>query len=194
MVNLGFIVEGPSDAKLIRSENFKTLLSSIGITLVDIIIPEGKTHFFHPNAQLEVVQQKVDSYIKRLEDKGAEKIFFLIDLDTEPCYTSVKSKIPHRPSDSIIVCKKALEAWYLADHNLMSSLLKEKHETEFPEDVEDPFEEIKSLLLEKTQRGVGDKIILATRVIKEGFSIVNSASHSQCPSALYFLQKLNALA
>ncbi len=192
-MKIGFIVEGPSDAKVIRSEDFATLLASIGLELIDIIVPEGKTHFFHPNAELNVVKQKVDSYIKILEDKGAEKIFFLVDLDTERCYTSVKSKIPHRAVDSIIVCKKALEAWYLADTKLMSSLLRLKHYTEFPENIEDPFEEIKNLLLEKTGNGVGDKKYLANRVIKLGFSINNAASHLQCTSAAYFLQKLNSL-
>lgn len=92
MVKIGFIVEGPSDAKIIRSENFAVMLSKMGVEIVDVVIPEGKTHFFHPNAELKVVQQKVDSYIKILEDKGAEKIFFLVDLDAEPCYTSVKEK------------------------------------------------------------------------------------------------------
>jgi hypothetical protein len=192
-VKIGFIVEGPSDAKVIRSEDFAALLASIGLELIDIIIPEGKTHFFHPNAELNVVKQKVDSYIKILEDKGAKKIFFLVDLDTEPCYSSVKSKIPHRAADSIIVCKKALEAWYLADTKLMSSLLRLKHYTEFPENIENPFEEIKNLLLEKTGSGVGDKKFLANRVVKLGFSITNAASHLQCLSAAYFLQKLNSL-
>jgi hypothetical protein len=192
-VKIGFIVEGPSDAKIIRSEDFTALLAITGLKLIDIIVPEGKSHFFHPNAEFNVVKQKVDSYIKILEDKGAEKIFFLIDLDTEPCYTSVKSKIPHRAADSIIVCKKALEAWYLADTKLMSSILRKKYYTEFPEDIDNPFEEIKNLLLEKTGSGVGDKIFLANRMIKQGFSISNAASHLQCPSAAYFLQKLESL-
>jgi hypothetical protein len=193
MVNVGFIVEGPSDARIIRSENFSVLLSGMYLTLIDIIIPEGKTHFFHPNADLKVVQQKVDSYIKILEDKGADKIVFLVDLDAEPCYTSVKSKIPHRHGDSIVICKRALEAWYLADSKLMSSLLKENYLTEFPENIENPFEEIKDLLFEKTGRGVGDKIILANKVIKEGFSLVSAASHPQCLSAAYFMKKLHSL-
>lgn len=192
MVKIGFIVEGPSDAKIIRSENFGDLLAENDLELVDIIVPEGKTHFFHPNAEFETIRPKVESYIKRLEDKGAEKILFLVDLDTEPCYTSVKSKIPHRPTDSVIICKIALEAWYLADTKLMSSILRENHFTEFPEEMENPFEKIKNLLLEKTESGVGNKIILANKVIKNGFSIVHSATHPQCPSALYFINKLQS--
>ena len=192
MVKIGFIVEGPSDAKIIRSENFKIFLAENNLELVDIIIPEGKTHFFHPNAEFETIKPKVESYIKRLEDKGAEKIVFLVDLDTEPCYTSVKSKIPHRPTDSIIICKIALEAWYLADTKLMSALLRSKHFTEFPEEVENPFEHIKELLLDKTDAGVGNKVILANKVVNSGFSIVNSAAHPECPSAEYFIGKLQS--
>ncbi len=192
MVKIGFIVEGPSDARIIRSENFVTILAENDLELVDIIVPEGKTHFFHPHAQLETIRPKVESYIKRLEDKGAEKILFLVDLDNEPCYTSVRSKIPHRPTDSVIICKIALEAWYLADTNLMSAILSGNHFTELPEEIENPFDEIKNLLLERTESGVGNKIILANKVIKNGFSIVNSAAHPQCPSARYFIEKLQS--
>lgn len=192
MVKIGFIVEGPSDAKIIRSENFAVLLAENNLELVDIIIPEGKTHFFHPNAEFETIRPKVESYIKRLEDKGAERIVFLVDLDTEPCYTSVKFKIPHKPTDSIIICKITLEAWYLADTKLMSGILRGNHFTEFPEEIESPFENIKELLLNKTGTGAGNKIILATKVINSGFSIVNSAAHPHCPSAKYFIEKLQS--
>lgn len=81
----------------------------------------------------------------------------------------------------------------MADSKLMSFLLKENYKIEFPENIKNPFEEIKNLLFAKTARGIGDKIILANKVIKEGFSIINAASHPQCSSAAYFLQKLNAL-
>ena len=193
MVKIGFIVEGPSDAKIIRSENFRILLAANNLKLVDIIIPEGKTHFFHPNAEFEIIRPKVESYVKRLEDKGAERIVFLVDLDTEPCYTAIKSKIPHRATDSIIICKIALEAWYLADTKLISGILRGNYFTEFPEEIKNPFENIKELLLNKTGTGVGNKIILANKVINSGFSIVNSAAHPQCPSARYFIEKLQSL-
>ena len=193
MVKIGFIVEGPSDAKIVRSENFLSLMVDNNIEIVDIIVPEGKTHFFHPKGNIEIIQEKVDSYIRILEDKGAERIFFLVDLDTEPCFTSVKSKIPHRANDPIIVCKRALEAWYLADSEMMSSLLKEKYICENPEEINDPFLELKNLLLEKTERGVGDKIILANKVLKEGFTLTKAAQHQNCLSAKYFIASLQSL-
>jgi hypothetical protein len=193
MVKIGFIAEGPSDAKILRSPLFLQLLQHNNLELVDIIVPEGKTHFFHPKAVFEQIQPKVESYIKRLEGKGAAVIIFWIDQDDEPCYTAVKSKIPHHRDNIILICKRALEAWYFADSKAMSSLLREDYQCSEPEILPAPFDAIKILLKEKSGRGIGDKIILASKMLGHGFSIANAAAHPNCPSARYFIAKLQSL-
>lgn len=194
MVNIGFIAEGPSDVRLLRSERFGQLLSALGLNIVNIIVPEGKAHFWHPKAELQVLEEKVSSFISRLKDQGVAAIFFLVDQDTEPCFTTVKEKIPFSHQNTVIICKRALEAWYLADEKTMSSLLKTKFTCEKPEEDPDPFETIRELLKNNTGRGAGDKITLANQVMREGFDIQNAASHAGCGSARYFLQKLQQLA
>jgi hypothetical protein len=195
LVKIGFIVEGPSDAKIIRSPAFSKLLRQNNLELVDIIVPEGKTHFFHPKAVFEQIQPKVESYIKRLESKGAAIIIFWIDQDEEeePCFTSVKSKIPHRENNLILICKRSLEAWYIADSTAMSSLLGEVYHFAEPETLMNPFETVRTLLKEKLNRGVGDKILLANKILSHGFSITNAAAHPNCSSARYFITKLQSL-
>jgi hypothetical protein len=193
LVNIGFIVEGPSDARLLRSQNFTQLLAQLHLNMVNIIVPEGKTHFWHPKAELPVLEEKVSSFISRLKAQGAAIIIFLVDQDTEPCFTAVKEKIPFSTQNTVIICKRALEAWFLADEKAMSSLLKINFTFEKPEEEVDPFETIRKVLVEKTGRGAGDKITLANRVMREGFDIQNAAKHPGCGSARYFLQKLQML-
>lgn len=187
-------MEGPSDAKIIKSNAFSQLLQVNNLELVDIIVPEGKTHFFHPKAVFEQIQPKVESYIRRLESKGAQVIIFWLDQDEEPCFTAVKSKIPHQRNNLILICKRALEAWYIADSTAMGSLLGEVYHFAEPETLQNPFETVKTLLKEKLNRGVGDKIILANKMLSHGFSITNAAAHPNCPSARYFIAKLQSLA
>jgi hypothetical protein len=193
LVKIGFIVEGPSDAKIIRSPGFLQLLQQHGLELVDVIVPEGKSHFFHPKADFEQIQTKVDSYIKRLKSKGANVTIFWVDQDDEPCYTAVKSKIPHQETSLILICKRTLEAWYIADSTAMSSLLGELYHFAEPETLPNPFETIRTLLKAKLDRGIGDKIILANKILSHGFSITNAAAHPNCPSARYFIAKLQSL-
>lgn len=193
MVKIGFIVEGPSDAKIIRSRGFNELLTKFNLQLVDIIIPEGKNHFFHPKADFTIIEVKVDSYIRILKDKGAGYVFFLVDQDTEPCFTSVKSKIPFSNEHTVIVCKRMLEAWYLADTQAMSAFLKSKFYSEYPENIPNPFEEIKALSLQNRNRGISNKIILANNMLKESFTIERAALHPNCDSAKYLIQRLEAI-
>lgn len=63
----------------------------------------------------------------------------------------------------------------------------------YPENEDQPFETIRKLFVDKTGRGVGTKHILATRMIKYGFTIEQAAQHPNCPSAHYFLHKLQSL-
>jgi hypothetical protein len=66
---------------------------------------------------------------------------------------------------------------------------------ENPEIIENPFQEIRRLRIEKIGRGIPTKVILAKQMIsKFGFSIQRAAEHPNCSSAKYFLQKITELA
>ncbi len=66
---------------------------------------------------------------------------------------------------------------------------------DYPEVVENPFQEIRRLRIEKIGRGIPTKVILAKQMIsKFGFSIQRAAEHPNCSSAKYFLQKITEFA
>lgn len=63
-----------------------------------------------------------------------------------------------------------------------------------PEQEMSPFATLLQLFLTKTNRGVGSKNILVSRVLNYGFTIEQAARHPNCPSARYFPTKLQTLA
>lgn len=69
---------------------------------------------------------------------------------------------------------------------------------EFPENEINPFEKIRTLLFQRTKRGItkgtGGKITLVNKLLLAGLDISQAAAHPNCPSAAYFIKKLNELA
>lgn len=190
MVKVGFICEGATERIILSSVGFERFLSSLGIELVDEIIDaEGCGNLLPRN---------IEAYILRLENKGATKIFLLRDMDNFPCFTSIKEHLEARNQDVVIIAVKAIEAWFLSNTAVMRLLLdKSDFFFDYPEAERDPFETINQLLTTHTGRGIGKKRAgkqkLANRILSLGFSIQNSASHSNCPSARYFIDKLTQL-
>ncbi|MCP4111921.1 MAG: hypothetical protein GY749_41395 [Desulfobacteraceae bacterium] len=56
-----------------------------------------------------------------------------------------------------------------------------------------PFDALKSLLVEKAGIGPGNKVSFTRKALRLGFSVDNAANHPNCPSAKYFVQKLEVL-
>ncbi len=133
-------------------------------------------------------------YLDTLLANGAEKILILTDLDEDACITFTKNRITTSADRIVIVAVRNIESWFLADSQTLSLLLRQKFEFEQPENEITPFETLRNIFLEKQNRGIGDKDILAARMIKYGFSLENAARHPNCPSATYFLNKLQQLA
>lgn len=50
-----------------------------------------------------------------------------------------------------------------------------------------------AFIVEYTGRGTGDKVRTAKKVVKNHFNIENAGSHPNCPSAKYFLDKIDDL-
>jgi len=57
-------------------------------------------------------------------EANPDKIVVLTDLECEPCVTAAKARIGDDKVNQIIVAKKALEAWFLADTIAMRHWLK----------------------------------------------------------------------
>ena len=189
MIRVGFICEGFTEKILLESPAFTALLTHLNIEPVQIINAEGCENLLPENIQ---------DHITILENEGAQIIFILTDLDEDACITKTKTRISARPKDIVIVAPKKIEAWFLACSTTMSHLLQiPNFKFDNPEQEKEPFDTINQLLINKTGRGVGrrsGKITLAHRMIKFGFDISNAASHPNCPSAKYFLKKLEEIA
>lgn len=185
MVKLGFIGEGAVEKIILESSQFQEYLRSLGIDFVkEVIDAKGNGNLLPHN---------IEAHTQILKDKGATKIIILTDLDEDQCITLTKDRI--HPSDyhTIIVSINEIESWFLADEEAMKKLLKHmSYSIEAPETVEEPFEKIRALRMEKIGRGIGTKVILANLMIrKNNFSVLRAAAHPNCASARYFIQKIN---
>jgi hypothetical protein len=128
---------------------------------------------------------------KILEGKGATSIVILTDLDEDTCITSTKDRIGLAQNHLVVVSVKEIEAWFLADEMAMNLFLKDNdYFLESPEQIANPFEEIRQLRVKKIGRGIGGKMLLAKQMIdNHNFSILRAAQHPACPSAKYFIDK-----
>jgi hypothetical protein len=185
---VGFIGEGGSDVIILKSRTFEKLLNSYGLNRIDVLDAEGIGNFYNPDS-------KVKGLVNVLENKGAEKIIILSDLEDFPCIREAKKKLANFTDKQInIITKKALESWFLADNDLLKKLLEVEMSFVNPENpLGMPYDEIKYLLLKFNKPGPGSKTKLAKKVVSADFSIQNAASHHNCNSAKYFLKQLNNL-
>ncbi|MDR6562562.1 MULTISPECIES: hypothetical protein [unclassified Arcicella] len=183
MVKLGIICEGESEGVIFKSENFISLLNSIGIELIDVQETGAKNQFYG---------ERLNAHRQILIDKGATQVIALLDLDKDQCITVTKEKVLDFPNQSIVVAVKEFENWYLADTNALSSFLgRYIEEVNFPEMYVEAIDEMINL---KGFTFPKSKPKLAKKMINSGFSIQNAASHPNCPSANYFLTKLKQCA
>jgi hypothetical protein len=186
MVALGFICEGDCEKLIIESEAFKESLTGYNLQMIQAINAKGNGN---------LLPKHIGNYVAVLETAGAERIVIIADLEYDPCITEAKKRIGARPADIVIVARKQLEAWLLADTAMMRKILDDPaFSFEFPEREPVPFETIHHLMLEKRGRGIGgNKVKLCQRAINLGFSIQNAANHPNCPSAAYFINKLTTI-
>lgn len=185
-MKVGFICEGRTEKKIVESEKFQTYLSALGIeTVGEIRDAEGNGNLLPHNLQ---------RFIEVLLTQGAKKIVIVTDLDKDACITLTRNRITSDENTIVIVAVKQIESWFLADSITLSNLLRENFEFGNPEDQPNPFETLKELFKDKKGRGIGTKNIFARHMLKYGFSVENAAQHPNCPSAAYFLNKLQQLA
>jgi hypothetical protein len=178
-LKVGFICEGESDEIILRSPNFQNLLQKLDLKVVEIIPTGGKS-------QME--EGRILRHYEALLEKGAEKIILLKDGD-DNCKES-KQKVGAFEHLIVTIAVRELESWFLADSNLLSNLAKANTQIEFPELEKDPKSFINTVR-KKTFKG--SPPALANSMVINGFSIENAANHPNCPSAKYFIKKLESL-
>ncbi|GAB4041341.1 hypothetical protein [Spirosoma jeollabukense] len=187
MVRIGFICEGKTEKNIIESSNFQEWLHQHNIEcLLPVIDSKGNGNLL--SGRIEALRQE-------LLDRDVQKIIILTDLDVDSCISSTRRRISERDDQIIIVALKQIESWFLSDTLTLQALFNDSTFIfERPEHESNPFQTIQKLLLTKTNRGVGSKSILVSRMLKYGFTIEKAAQHPNCPSANYFLTKLQTLA
>lgn len=186
MVRVGFIGEGKTEQIVLESASFQEWLQQHGIERVGTVINAGGAG--------NLVSGRIDPLRIELLDYQADMVVILTDLDEDQSVGITKQRIGEHTNQLVIVAVKKIEAWFLADGPTLAHLTGDPVDIESPEAIDNPFEEIQRLFLQQTGRGIGTKPMLARRMIKYGFTIEQAARHPNCPSARYFLTKLQTLA
>lgn len=189
MVTVGFIVEGDSEKVLVESAMFTAWLKQHQLQLGPVINADGNKNILTPQR----LQPLIQLCLNRMSVVGP--IVLLLDLDDAPCYTSVKQQIS-ASSPLICIARQAIEAWYLADTQALSTWLGQDYTHPSPEATgEMPWDTLRKLAAQFQRQGPGpSKVIFTRRYLKhQAFSLERAAQHPHCPSAAYFLNKLRGL-
>jgi hypothetical protein len=192
MVTVGFVVEGDSDEFLPQSQAFRDWLrDECNLVVVDPVVNAGGNG--------NMCNRKIKDYVDKLRiQANPDKIVVLADLDPDqcaPCIEKRKEIIGNNGIDLVVIARKAIESWFLADTEAMKRWTGDDgfHEPE-PEDLEGmPWDRLKEIG-RNGRRGPGSKVAFAKKFIRvHKFDVRRSANHQNCPSARYFIEKLCAL-
>ena len=192
MVTVGFVVEGPSDKWLIESELFtKWLREDCNLEVVrPVVDAKGNGNMLSHN---------IGGFVKNLRKaRNPDKVVVLADLDPDgrvQCVQERKKTIGSKDIDLVLIAKKALESWFLADTEAMRRWLGDDTFCEVaPETLTGmPWDRLKDLGRKKGIR-LKSKVAFSRQFIHDHrFDITRAAQHAQCPSARYFVKRLCAL-
>lgn len=190
MVKVGFVAEGECDVFILKSSNFRALAEDLGVYVCpEVINAHGEGNLRYSNL-IDFVE------LCHNQPNTPDKIIVLTDLDTEPCITEVKKRIEASgTADKTIVARKALEAWFLADHEGLSRYLgKDFSIVEFPEQTEAmPWDDLRQRINGMNIRGIGQIKKAFAKRFAAYFSLERAAAHPHCPSAAYFLETLKSI-
>ena len=189
MVKLGFIVEGATEKIIVESKLFSLWLSNNGCELVSPVIDA--------KGGGNLLPQNITPMINQLNAVHAERIIVLTDLEHEENVQAVKDRITNIHDNLIFVAVKAIEAWFLADTDAIKNWLNDESYYELaPENTLDlPWERLKEIAAERGQRGPGNKVGFAKKMVNKcGFDVENASLHANAKSAKLFLVGLQEIA
>ena len=188
MVKVGFLVEGGCERIVLKSVAFQRYLTNNQIEPVgDIIDMNGK-------GNLTVSSRRMQSQVQALRDQGAEWIVVLRDMDNATSFATVKAEVYEAVDVATCIAVQELEAWFVADSGTLSVLFNALFHYDGPELIAKPATFLDDQRMQHTGRGIRDKKGFATAMVNNGFTIERAAKHPNCPSARYFLNKLQTLA
>ncbi len=186
--------DGETEGVLLKSGSFDELLAEYNIRKVGAI---------------KYNQRKVESYTNYLTGKGAQIIIILTDLEQNPCFTKVIERLNGHGLQGIhkvVVVKKMIEAWLLADTSTLKKILKLGQDAPLnssanPETEDNPYEKITHMINHHSRANTRKKkydvkytkVKLAKQFDDNGYTIANSAAHLNCHSAKYFIQTLEQI-
>ncbi len=182
---VGFICEGQTEEKILKSPNFQFFLKSLGIIYQGTINTKG-------NGRL--LPKFLDIYNKRLKD--AWKIFIITDSDKNTIAEVYERIKPNKNLHILIIPVKKVESWFLSNDDVMRDLTgviyseyrTQKDNQNLPENIEElgnPYHQLKDIFKNNTELINTSKLGIATEITKQ-FNIQNS----NCDSAHYFIEKL----
>ena len=138
--------------------------------------------------------QNMQVFVEQTKTFNPDKIFILTDLECDPCVEKTKERLGECDICVVVLAKKAIEAWFLADGEILKQFTNSKISYyEYPETTElMPYDVFKEILMEYTGRGTS-KVKLVKNILRNGFDIERVAKHPECASAKYFVDKIKSL-
>lgn len=189
-MTVGFIVDGRSDKIVVESDEFAVWLDRRGLRRGEpVVVADGQ-----PRG--EQVGRLATLLRKQAGDLDA--VVQLTDLDPDavvPCISERKAYAQTSMVDLVVVAKKAMESWFLADTVAMQNWSGDPDFfEEYPEATPRmPWDRLKEIGMSRG-RGPGSKVNFAKRIVRtHGFSIEAAAEHPNCPSARYFVSRVGGL-
>lgn len=196
MVTVGFVVEGDSEKRLIKSELFQQWLrEDCNLEVVDQVVNAAGSG--------NMCSRNIGVLVENLRTEAKpDKVVVLADLDPEKCAPCVQARKEiigpqDQDIDLIAIAKKAMESWFLADTEAMRRWLGDNT---FCEDTPEtlagmPWDRLKELgSKSKRGQGPGTKSSFSRKfILRHKFDVRRAARHAQCPSARYFVERLCAL-
>ena len=192
MVTVGFVVEGASEKRLVENKLFrKWLREDCNLAVIDPVVDAAGGG--------NMCSRNIEALVKGIRlEANPDKVVVLADLDPEkcaPCVQARKEIIGSQGIDLVIIAKKAMESWFLADTEAMHRWLgDDTFYEDTPETLDGmPWDRLRELG-RKRGSGPGTKVRFSGKFIREhGFDVRRAAQHDQCPSARYFVERLCAL-
>ncbi|MBC7225770.1 MAG: DUF4276 family protein [Thermoflexales bacterium] len=180
MRRVGFVVEGKS-LEVLFQESLCPWLRQRGIA-VKVVNAGGRS----------LLIRDASRHLDVLRRSGFERIFFVLDQETDPCPPATAKRLDSvRSEPDVVICVAArmLEAWLLADNEAIQRATGLPGWSGLTDSLPDPVSELKDLFFQKYGHWY-TKMEMARRVGRY-FQLERAADRNR--SAARFWRKLNEL-